>query len=235
MAVYIGSKKDFHKFFGARLRNIVQITTKKYRRNIGKCEFCESEKDLEAAHTKGFERVKIIDAILNRYLVNNTYQVNLNEFENHFIEAHNNLQEVIKILCKECHLKYDEKNFPTVKLRSEKVVKTCRTSRMYSNSQIQKLISSILHNYSEDGIINYLNKTYCKEVFNINYPLLIKAPKSSNLEFKRNIVKDKGKNRWSWKYSFQIGDFNYAICTQWYDRNDDYFTKWYNNTATVSK
>lgn len=235
MAKYIGSKKDFHRYFGARFRNLVQILTKKYRRSIGKCEFCGSEKDLEAAHVKGFERIKIIDTILCRYLVSNTYQVNLNEFENHFIEAHNNLQEIIKILCKDCHLKYDEDNHSSVKVILEKVVKSNKSNRIYSNSQIQKLISATLSSYNEDTIIRYLDKTFCKEVFNINYPLLVKAPKSSNLEFKRNIVKDKGINRWSWKHSFLIGDYAYAICTQWYEWNDDYFTKWHTNTAKALK
>ena len=115
MAEFVGTKKEFNRFFGPHLRNVVQHLTRKYRRDIGKCEHCGTDQKLESAHINGKERIQIIDDILKQYYSVNNYRVNLIEFESKFKKEHENLSEVILILCSECHSIYDNKNLKSQK------------------------------------------------------------------------------------------------------------------------
>ena len=107
--LFIGSKEDFNKYLSGYGRNLVQKITKKHKKNIGRCEHCEIEDvTLDSAHIKGKERRDIIDHILNQFTSKGIVEINLNEFEIKFIQAHQPIEDTIKILCKKCHIKYDQ-------------------------------------------------------------------------------------------------------------------------------
>jgi hypothetical protein len=103
-----GTKEDFNKYLGGFCRNLVQKITKPYKASIGKCENCgATNRQLDAAHVHGKERKEIISMILNDYKENGRLNVNLEEFEAKFIAHHQPIEDVIKILCKDCHRQYD--------------------------------------------------------------------------------------------------------------------------------
>lgn len=107
---FIGTEKDFKNFFGGYSRNLVQSITRKHKKEINKCEHCGiREVQLESAHISGKERKIIISNILKYFKTeDNLLSVPLKEFEKKFIEQHQPISEVIKILCKPCHLIYDK-------------------------------------------------------------------------------------------------------------------------------
>jgi hypothetical protein len=108
MAQFEGTIKEFTKFVGAYARNKVFYITSKYKKEVGKCEDCESmTKGLEAAHVNGLERPILISNILSQFIDGDIIKIDLNEFEERFIQAHTPLEKTIRILCKECHRKYD--------------------------------------------------------------------------------------------------------------------------------
>lgn len=108
MANFEGTIPEFIKFIGGYSRNKVQYITRKHKLKIKKCEECNSRtKKLDAAHIKENGRKKIISDILKNFYVNENVYIDLQEFENLFIEAHEPIESTIKILCKDCHLKYD--------------------------------------------------------------------------------------------------------------------------------
>jgi hypothetical protein len=108
MAHFEGTIKEFTKFIGAYARNKVFYITSKHKKEVGKCQDCESiTKGLEAAHVNGFERPILISNILSQFIDGDIIKIDLNEFEERFINAHIPLEKTIRILCKECHRKYD--------------------------------------------------------------------------------------------------------------------------------
>lgn len=125
MAKFIGTVDEFKKYMSGYCRNTVQVLSKKYTKDIGKCENvnCKNKKDLQAAHSKKSDRQNIIvDAIkassLN-YSENEDLEIDLPEFEKYFIEAHQPICDVVYILCRSCHTAYDydqlsDKNFKKV-------------------------------------------------------------------------------------------------------------------------
>ncbi len=110
MAHFTGDFNDFEKFIGPRLRNIVQTKiSRNYKKEIGKCEECETLENLEAAHIQGKDRKFHIKKSYEKYSDGmKLIDVDLVEFEKNFIESHFPLNENFKILCKSCHRKYDK-------------------------------------------------------------------------------------------------------------------------------
>jgi hypothetical protein len=227
MGEFLGTKREFNRFFGPHLRNLVQNITRKYRKEIGKCEHCGINEKLESAHITGKERTVIIDKILDEYYSVNNYKVDLVEFENKFKTEHQNLKEIILILCKNCHSKYDNKTLnnkqkPKIEKKEEKKL----SNRIFTNSQIQKELSKKLKNFEQKELDKFCDLEYSKSIFKNNTPLLIKIKKDTPIERKKEIVRDGNVNRWTWKYEFEKGNFIYAISTQWYPKNDEYVKKW---------
>jgi hypothetical protein len=66
---------------------------------------------LEAAHLKENSRKKIIDLILEKYLINNSHliKIDLQKGENEIIEAHKPIEKYFLFLCSKCHINYDSK------------------------------------------------------------------------------------------------------------------------------
>jgi hypothetical protein len=102
-----------------------------------------------------------------------------------------------------------------------------RKDRIYNNTEIQELIVAKAIKYDNDELARYCREDYCKITFDLNYPLFVRMPIKSSQEELESSIKDHNKqSRWTWKYKFTVGDFVYAITTQWYDRNDEYVKKW---------
>lgn len=80
----------------------------KYKKEKGKCEDCGIANSLEAAHIKGKGRTFIIANILSEFVEDDMIKIELNEFEQKFIESHLPIELTIRVLCKECHRKYDK-------------------------------------------------------------------------------------------------------------------------------
>lgn len=109
MAQFEGSIKEFSKFLGAYARLKVAFMAAKYKKQKERCEDCGTTNSLEAAHIKGKGRTLIIAKILSEFTEDDIIRMDLNEFEQKFVEAHLPLESTIKVLCKECHRKYDKK------------------------------------------------------------------------------------------------------------------------------
>ena len=111
MAIFIGSKAEFKRYFDGYLKQMVASMTKEYKGEIKKkCQFCDEEKtELDAAHIKGKERATIIFNILDeKFKVNeDEYKVDIEEFSRIFKSKHIPIDENFYFLCKTCHRKYD--------------------------------------------------------------------------------------------------------------------------------
>lgn len=107
--------------------------------------------------------------------------------------------------------------------------KTKIQNRLFSNREIQQRIYDRLKNLPESELLKYCDKNYSKEIFDIDFPLLIKASKHLTKVEKRDLVKNQNVNRWTWKYEIEKNKFNYALSTQWYARHDEFVQNWLKN------
>ncbi len=107
MARFSGTNREFKRYIGPQLRNLVQQITRSHRRNIGACQHCGATTDLESAHVAGRDRNQIIDHLLKKHTTRGLIEVDLVEFEQAFKEEHHPLEKSILILCSSCHRKYD--------------------------------------------------------------------------------------------------------------------------------
>jgi len=107
MASFIGTRKEFKRFIGPRLRNLVNIRTKAYRLGVANCNHCGSADRLESAHVRGRDRNQIIDALLEQFTHGEIVTIDLAKFEQLFVSEHEPIERTILILCRDCHGKYD--------------------------------------------------------------------------------------------------------------------------------
>ncbi len=108
MAQFEGTVKDFTKFIGPYARLKVAFLAAKYKKQIGKCENCGNRNSLDAAHIKGRSRSLLIANILSEFIEDDVIQIDLNEFEERFVNAHLPIESTIRVLCKQCHGEYDK-------------------------------------------------------------------------------------------------------------------------------
>jgi len=242
MASFVGTKEEFKRYIGPRLRNLVQQLTKKHKMDIGHCEHCKSTESLEAAHVHGKNRVALIDKILENYTNNNMVTIDLASFEQHFKNEHAKIDETIIILCKSCHSKYDsqapvekelskqsvvvKKSIQHSKVHPDLVI-TSQNRRIFSNQEIQYRVSTAAQKLSTHELEKLCDPNVGKQLFKLSYPLFIRVSTNITPALKREEVKDtKGINRWTWRYEFEKEGFFYAITTQWYEKSDAYVQKW---------
>jgi hypothetical protein len=107
MASFIGSSKEFRRYFGPRMRNHFNQMTRMCKLDVGKCQHCGQEANLEAAHRHGNGRNRIIENILEMHTHKGVATIDLDLFEKKFLAAHQPLKETILILCNRCHREYD--------------------------------------------------------------------------------------------------------------------------------
>lgn len=236
MTEFIGTKKEFHRYIGPFFRNIVQQITKNYRSEIGLCQDCGSTENFEAAHVHGKERVVIIDKLLDEYVDGKTFKIDLVKFETKFRKEHEIFEDAIIILCKECHSRYDSKDKTNIShvMKSEGKQRKIDMDRLFNNTEIQKRISKVLNEFDQLDLDKFCDKTFSKDVFDLNFSLLVKIKKDLPLEKKKEIIKSEGISRWTLKYPIEKNNFLYAISTQWYARNDEYVKKWLKKNETTA-
>ena len=233
MAEFIGTKNEFNRYIGPILRNLVQQVTRKYRTEIGTCQHCGCKENLEAAHIHGKERKIIIEKLLQDYETENIYKVDLQEFENKFRNEHEIVEGIVIILCKDCHTKYDSKQKINRTKNSTKIntQKTNGNDRIYTNTEIQIKISNALKKFNELELDKFCDKDYSKEIFNLNFSLLVKLRKDFPSEKKKELIKINGLNRWTLKYPIEKNNSVYVISTQWYPWNDEFVKRWLNENG----
>ncbi|MBK8744091.1 hypothetical protein [Propionivibrio sp.] len=107
MPIFTGTSQEFKRYVGPRLRNFVQMITKKHKAAVGACEHCGCGGQLESAHVKGRDRNQIIDLLLSAISTESVLTVELKQFEKNFKLEHDPVEKAILILCRECHMKYD--------------------------------------------------------------------------------------------------------------------------------
>jgi hypothetical protein len=107
MASFIGTRKEFKRYIGPRLRNLVNLLTKNHRIRAASCNHCGAKERLESAHVRGRERNQIIDVLLEGFTHNEIITIDLEIFERKFVAEHDPIDKTILILCRDCHLKYD--------------------------------------------------------------------------------------------------------------------------------
>lgn len=109
MASFVGTNKEFRRFLGPRLRNLVQQFTKNHKTEISACEHCGSTNNLESAHVHGRGRNEIIDLLLGENTYDGIATFDIAQFEERFKEEHQPLEKSILILCHTCHRQYDSR------------------------------------------------------------------------------------------------------------------------------
>jgi len=114
MAKIIFTIKEFHRYIGPRIRNVVQSMTKKRKKELNHiCQECKSVKELEAAHILGNSRKEIVERILKKYISNpndNLVEVDLDNLEQEIVDSHRPIDEYFRFLCSKCHNIYDKGN-----------------------------------------------------------------------------------------------------------------------------
>lgn len=136
MSRFTGTTREFKRYIGPRLRNVVQQISRKQKTAIGACEHCGADGELSAAHVHGRDRTGIIDMLLGSSESDALVDVDLVEFERAFKREHEPVEKAILVLCSICHRKYD-----TVPA-SQAVVKPAAESankqppRVYSGSDV---------------------------------------------------------------------------------------------------
>lgn len=122
MARFIGTEDEFNQYIGPRTNKIVTSLGKELRKKQKSCQNhvegiegdkCGKHKLLDAAHFshKNRDRKSIIKEILDKnFSSEDNYDVDLEYFNNLFIEAHYPLEENLVMLCRQHHSQYDKKN-----------------------------------------------------------------------------------------------------------------------------
>lgn len=107
---FTGTYQEFKRYIGPRLRNLVQMITKKHKATVAACEYCGASEKLEAAHIHGRDRNQIINLLMAASSPKHAVTVNLEKFEADFRREHDPVEKAILILCRNCHAKYDAGN-----------------------------------------------------------------------------------------------------------------------------
>lgn len=172
MGTFIGNKLEFKKYFGGYCRNKVHEITNQYRKSRnGICEYCKNKEELQAAHIQGFERVKLIELILDEYFKvgDDEYLVDLDIFEKEFIKAHQPIGKNFHFLCHKCHAKYDKGVLSEVEILQAKINDSTKSDIIENGSKkslcldnkIKNVNSeSYIKNTSDESLNNTNNKLY---------------------------------------------------------------------------
>ncbi len=157
MSEFSGDLKSFHDYVGPRIRNKINVVTKKIKDSKKRiCEHCKEEKDLESAHIHGIGRRDIIEKVLINYTKNGKISGELKLIENEIIKAHYPLEQAFIFICRSCHRVYDRK-CPTVKVRR---MKTASKNKESAKGKLNKIMmwSKRPHQKNSQIIACYIEK-----------------------------------------------------------------------------
>jgi hypothetical protein len=132
MSRFTGTTREFKRYIGPHLRNVVQQITRKQKTAIGACEHCGADGELDAAHVHGRDRTDIINLLLGTSESDALVDVDLIEFEQAFKREHDPVEKAILVLCSACHRKYD--TAPASQIAARPVAESAgeQSPRMYS-------------------------------------------------------------------------------------------------------
>lgn len=202
---------------------------------------CKQYTGLHAAHQKGRERKILIQEILEDFgekISDTTYKIDLNLFEEEFKNKHENFHKVIKFMCPKHHKNYDLKNGidhskedPIVDI--EEIEEIIEISELIENEDsLDNLLKNkdfVLSAFEKiklkknlDGIIlNFTDPEKCKQLFNLDFPMLIEINKITEDLHKRYYSKD--------IFIDHYGN-EYKITNHWFKPQREAFENWLNNT-----
>ncbi len=204
MATYEGTSEDFKKFIDGYTRNLVQNLTRKHKKKR-QCTDCKNRTRLQAAHLKGHERPKIVQRILSNLNTSSnkdTITIDLNEFEKMFIAEHTPYDKVIKILCFDCHKKYDAKNdteeiVPLIDedvendtdiITEDEILEPLEEVKI--GKLAQKFFSEKISDFSDETIKKLLDPEFSKQHFDIYFSVL------KEFQNDKDALDEKGKLRY---------------------------------------
>ena len=109
MPVFEGTVKEFIRYFGPRIRNVIQSRTRMGKRAIRHvCQKCGKQRELESIHAAGHERIAITERILSKHSdKNGVVRIDLEEIEEELVLE--NLKSIVGYMCHECHADCDPK------------------------------------------------------------------------------------------------------------------------------
>jgi hypothetical protein len=109
MAMFEGSVQEFHSYIGPRIRNIINTHARKERNaRKGVCEDCgKTGQELDSAHVHGRGRRTIIEEILSGYEITGVVRCDIRVVEQQILDAHGDISDAFRFLCKKCHIIYD--------------------------------------------------------------------------------------------------------------------------------
>ena len=83
-------------------------------------------------------------------------------------------------------------------------------------------LENFLKSISDDGLAGEMySKRKSKDIFNLNYPILIPIPRNIPEEIIHNLSHDgKGKRRYYKEIFKSGGDFDYLLTNDWYEKVD---------------
>lgn len=232
MASFIGTFDEFIKYINPRAKNVVNYLAKTHKLNKGKCEHCSSATEtLEAAHIAGRERPKIMEEILDEFRNGEIITVDLEVFENLFLQAHEPIDKVILVLCRKCHNEYDlnqlQSSAPENYTDDVTEATSAVESQLMTNSQITDAIRRLVPDLDDEQVDKLKDPAYCRNKFLINYAVLKEIPIHSNQESIRNYAQVNGHNRWSTQRPIVRKGACFLVTTQWTDRHRALFKNWF--------
>ena len=202
---------------------------------------CKQYTGLHAAHKKGRERKILIQEILEEFGEKNTdstYKIDLNLFEEEFKKKHENFNEVIKFMCPKHHKNYDLKNginnskeVPIIDI--EEIEEIIEISELIENEDtIDTLLKNKdfvlyalekikLKNNLDELILTYTDSEKCKQLYKLDFPLLIEISK---------ITEDLHKRYYSNDIFIDNYGNEYKITNHWFKPQREAFENWLNNS-----
>lgn len=115
-----GTKEDVHRLLRAHLKNAIPAVTLSHKKDLGrKCEnpICNHEGELQYAHKKGKERLKIGRLAIEKWIANGSVSMELTSLQRLkkiFLDEHGPLYSSGLFLCQRCHNSYDKGHLPNL-------------------------------------------------------------------------------------------------------------------------
>jgi hypothetical protein len=147
----------------------------------------------------GRERPVIIEEILQDYINGEIVTVDLEEFEKRFKQVHDPISDVIKVLCRPCHIQYDNQIQLAVEQEAIQTIDEGSLDETVgiTNAEITDYLRRTVPQLSETEIEKLLNAEQCKRKFDVNFAVLKEISADSDIDTIRRYAQVNGYNRWS--------------------------------------
>lgn len=230
MASFVGTFDEFIRYINPRVKNVINGISRAYKAKVGQCEHCGSvDAILEAAHVTGRERPVIIEEVLSDFINGEVITVDLDVFESRLITAHEPIDEIIKVLCRPCHIQYDNSGSQPSTPSSVEGLEASQdevNNCIVTNSDITNYLRENVPSLPSNVIVNLLSAEYCRRIFGVHFSVLKETPLNASIEELREYARINGYNRWSTQNPIIVNGRQFLVLTQWYEKNRTLFVKW---------